>query len=151
MIYIITGPVNSGKSTHLASIYDKLQKGDGFYMKKIFDGSLYKGQEIIRLATKAKIPFSYITKYIPENWDEAYQYKNYSFSRSALKFAEDIFIKNFNPAFLDELGPIELAGGGFHEIFNKLLKTDKDIYTVVRYECLFEIIDKFNIIDYVIL
>ncbi len=95
MIYIITGPVNSGKSTRLLSIYNNIKKGDGFYLKKIFEDSVFKGQEIIRLSTKEKLAFSFISKYIPQNWDEAYKYKNYSFSIPALKFAENIFTENF--------------------------------------------------------
>lgn len=151
MMYIITGPVNSGKSTRLLSIYNNTKNGDGFYLKKTFKGSLYTGQEIIRLSSGIKMPFSYLADFIPEYWDEACRYKNYSFSRAALKFAEDIFAENFNPAFLDELGPIELAGEGFYDIFNNLLKTNKDIYAVVRYECLFDIINKFDIKNYCIL
>lgn len=151
MIYIVTGPVNSGKSTRLLSIYNNTKNGDGFYLKKTFKGSVYTGQEIIRLSSGIKMPFSYLADFMPEVWDEAYRYKHYSFSRAALKFAEDIIAENFNPSYLDEIGPIELAGEGFYNIFIKLLKTNKDIYTVVRYECLSDIIKKFNIKNYCIL
>lgn len=39
MINIITGSVNSEKSTKIVNIYKSLCKGDGFFNKKIYNGN----------------------------------------------------------------------------------------------------------------
>ncbi|WP_190285246.1 hypothetical protein [Clostridium sp. JN-1] len=50
MINIITGSVNSGKSTKLVNIYKSLGKGDGFFNRKIYNGNCYIEQEIVRMS-----------------------------------------------------------------------------------------------------
>lgn len=150
MIYIITGPVNSGKSTYLLSLYNRSKIGDGFYLKKLFDGQTYIGQEIICLSTNISMPFSYLHNYIPTNWDEAYRYDKYSFSLSAFAYARNISDSYADPFFLDELGPLEIQNKGLYDIFNKLLAANNDIYVVIRDNCLSDIINKFDLKNYML-
>jgi len=151
VIYFITGPVNSGKTTRMLNIYASQNKGDGFYLKKVYKGPYYAGQRIVRLSTNFSLPFSYIDHYEPANWDQACRYKNYSFSLSAIAFARSVAASRANPFFIDELGPLELCGEGFYDITLELIKSTTDLYAVVRAECLFAIIKKFDIKNYSII
>ena len=154
MIYIISGVINSGKSTCLVSLYNSLNIGDGFYNSKIYKESEYIGQEIVCLSNELHRPFSFLLGYIPPKWDEIYRFKDYSFSASGVHFAESIInreIKNAHPFFIDELGPLELQGKGLYNGFYELLKTDKDIYAVIRKQCINDIIEEFNVKEYKIL
>lgn len=151
MVFIITGAVNSGKSTYLLSLYQKQKTGDGFYNRKLFNGIAFIGQELVWLSTEISCPFSFRINSIPEEWDELYTYKEYSFSKKGLLFAKSIIsdiLQNSEPAYIDELGPLELMEKGFYHEFQSLLKLRKDIYTVIRYECLSDIIKKFDINEY---
>lgn len=154
MIYIITGDINSGKSTYLLSLFYKNNMGDGFYNRKLFADSSYIGQEVIHLSTGNTCPFSYRSDYIREGWDELFTYQDYSFSHSGLLFCRDIInnmLNNNQPAYIDEIGPLELQEQGLYDDFRRLLQTKKDIYVVIRNRCLSEVLYKFEIKQYIIL
>lgn len=154
MIYIITGEINSGKSTYLLSLFHQIKTGDGFCNRKVFSGKTYIGQEIIHLSTGHTCPFSYRSDYIPKDWDELFTYQDYSFSRSGIQFCRDIInnqLNNTQPCYIDEIGPLELAEKGLYRDFLALLKTEKDIYVVIRDRCLSDVLLKFKIDRYTIL
>lgn len=148
-IYIITGKVNQGKTTKLLSIYNEIKKGDGFYNSKVYLNNSYAGQEIVRLSTSESRILTLKKEFIPRVWDEEYSYNVFSFSKNGISFAEsivnDILKKDIHPIFIDEIGPLELQGKGFHDIFNTCLKTSADICVVIRESCVGEAIKKFNI------
>lgn len=76
----------------------------------------------------------------------------YSFFREGFSFADDIIdeiiIKGISPVFIDEIGPIELQGGGHHDRFKKLIGTDRTIYFTVRDWCLEKVISFYSIKNY---
>lgn len=166
MIHLITGAVNQGKSTRLLSIYRSLQRGDGFYNHKIYHQGNFVGQEIVHLVTGESRLLSFRNGFIPhgksfipdgsclfpDDWDEECRYDAFRFSREGLNFGREI-IRNalerqLEPIFIDEIGPLELAGKGFYEILKTFIAASTDIYLVVRINCLPEVIDKFSITRY---
>lgn len=150
MINIITGSVNSGKSTKLVNIYKSLGKGDGFFNKKIYDGNFYIGQKIVRLSSGESAIWSLKGK-LPNCWQEECGYETYSFSREALEFAEQIInslLASEEPIFIDEIGPLELQNKGFHKLFQCCLILNKELYVVIRKSCVKKIICKYNIENY---
>lgn len=150
MINIITGSINSGKSTKLVYIYKSLGRGDGFFNKKIYNRNAYIGQKIVRLSTGESIIWSLKGK-LPDCWQEEYNYQTYSFSKEALKFAEQIInslIESEEPIFIDEIGPLELENKGFHKLLQRCLILNKELYVVIRRSCLKRILDKYKIKDY---
>jgi len=151
MINIITGNINSGKTTRLLCIYNAKQQGDGFYSPKIFIDGHYAGQEVVRLSTEERKLFSFKKGFIPEGWDEQYYYHSYSFSNNGFLFVRnivlDIMQNNIEPIYVDEIGPLELNEQGFYNILNLLLKTDKDMYITVRESCIKDVIKKFRLSD----
>lgn len=154
MLYIITGEINSGKSTHLKNIYNKMNQGDGFYNRRILTGATWIGQEIIQLSTGISRPFSCHLDYLPKHWDGQYTYRDYSFSRSGLSFCKDIInamLPTPYPGYIDEIGPLELDEKGLYQDFQRLLHTKKDIYVVIRNRCLSDVLLKFDIKDYKII
>lgn len=148
-VHIIAGGVNTGKTTRLLSIYRETGFGDGFINTKIYKAGQYAGQRIVRLSTGESENFSFKKGFIPLNWDEEYGYDVYSFSRRGLMFADktvaDIIAKGIEPAFIDEIGPLELQKKGFFGIFTMLLKIKKEIYITVRDSCVERIIKEFGI------
>ena len=153
MVYIITGEINSGKTTRLLSIYNEKQEGDGFVTLKVYSHGKYIGQKIRRLSTGEETYLSMVRD-IPKDWDEKCRYDDYSFSQSGInlaqKTADDIIKRGINPAFVDEIGPLELQGKGFFDVFSLLLSECRDIYFTVRITSLNDVIEKFIIKDCVI-
>lgn len=155
MVYVITGGINQGKTNRLVSIYKLIQKGDGFFCRKIFLGSEYAGQEIVRMST-GDYKLLFLNKcFVPEGWDEELSYDIYSFSKSGFDFARDIvnyILKNkISPVFIDEIGPLELLGEGHYKSFKLLLENGNDIYVIVRETCLNDMISRFGISNHMIL
>lgn len=151
MVYFITGPVCSGKSTRLLGIYNSLNCGEGFYNIRSYINNQCIGQDLIQMSTGKSIPFSRISGYIPEDWDETECFHNYSFSKKGLDFAESIadsILKNHKVAFIDELGPLELKKQGLYSCFNILYRANLDIYTVCRNICVQPVLKLFGIEDY---
>ena len=151
-VYIISGAVNSGKTTKLRAIYDEIHQGDGFVLKKVYKAGCYIGQQLERLSNQKRVPFSYKRTFLPPNWDEVYMYHDYSFSKQGLEFAYKIAVemieKKIDPVFIDEIGPLELMGLGFADLFRQLLQTKKVIYVTVRDNCVLSVIDRFKIKEY---
>lgn len=151
-VNIITGEVNAGKTTKLLSIYREMGLGDGFINIKVYKAGQYTGQKIVRLSTGESEYFSFKKEFIPSNWDEEYSYDVYSFSRRGLIFAyniiSDMIVKDVEPVFIDEIGPLELQKKGFFNIFSLLLKIKKEIFVTVRCSCVGSVIKEFGIEKY---
>lgn len=155
MIYIIAGEIDQGKTQQMISIYQRQQtkQGDGFVSKKIFPDNVdFTGYEIVRLRNNEKMPLAYRSQYVPPYYDEIYRCGPFHFSKAAVAFAEgiidDIIARDIEPVFIDEIGPLELAGKGFAPLLEKILKTGKDVYITVRNHCVEDVLKKFNIREY---
>ena len=82
MVHIITGEIDEGKTRQMLSIYNQLNKGDGFVSKKIFTaGHHFTGYEIVRLSSGEKMPLAYKSEHVPDGWDEAYRCGPFCFSK----------------------------------------------------------------------
>jgi nucleoside-triphosphatase THEP1 len=151
MVHIISGLVNSGKTTKLRTLFEK-HPGEGIYLTKVFFEDLVIGQDIVSFSTGEFLPFSRKKNWLPDNWDEACVYRNYSFSQKGLAFAKEIMNKalekQVSPLYLDEIGPLELEGKGFSEILRDCLASEAELYLVVRTGCLKEVLKTYGIRDY---
>jgi nucleoside-triphosphatase THEP1 len=155
MICIITGGIDEGKTREVEAIYRQMKKGDGWISRKVFLNEEFAGYEILRLSTNEKLPLAYKREYVPPGWDEIYTIGPFCFSKQAFDFAgkiiDEIIEKNIEPVFIDEIGPLELQGKGFCPMLGKILKTQKDIYIVVRSHCVDDVVNRFEIKNYEII
>ena len=149
MVHIVTGQINEGKTTKLLSLFRKIRCGDGFINQKVFVGGVNAGQEIIRLSTSEKRYFSFRQGFLPDGWNEIYRYGSYSFSKEGYEFAQkivwNVIHDRIEPVFIDEIGPLELEGKGFNNLFIALLKANMEVYVAVRDSCVDEVIKEFKI------
>ncbi|WP_312693952.1 nucleoside-triphosphatase [Caproiciproducens sp.] len=146
---MITGAVNSGKTTQLLKLYNAGRQGEGFALPKYYINGNYAGQKIVRLSNGDSTIFSLTESYIPAHWQEEFHYKNYSFSLEGMHFAnhisDDIIMNNLNPVFIDEIGPLEIQKKGFYSITCKMIAYQKDLFLTVRSACIQDIISLFDI------
>lgn len=152
MIHLITGAVNQGKSTGLLEIYRRLGTGDGFYNRRILQGNETIGQAIIHMATGASCVLAYDDRFVPVGWRAACHYGPFSFSREGLDFGcqilETALDNGITPVFIDEIGPLELAGKGFDAIMARVVQQATDVYVVMRESCIGEVIRKYGLEQY---
>ncbi len=137
MIFIITGGINTGKTTRMLELFMEHPLGDGFVCPKNCEENKLCRYDIRHLQTGQTIPFAYPSDTIPENWVEQIRYGKYTFSVQAFNFAKAIantcLENHISPFFLDEIGPIELdLHQGFYSILKKIKILDIDFYISVR-------------------
>ena len=153
MINIVTGAINSGKTTKIHNIYNQIGYGDGFINKKIYKSNINMGQRIIRLSTNESEIFSLKEEFIPNKWNEECRYYNYSFSKTGLEFAinivDDVIRHNIEPIFIDEIGPLEIYNEhGLFNTFMKVIAIRVELFVAIRDTCLEHFLQKFKINEY---
>jgi nucleoside-triphosphatase THEP1 len=151
MVNIITGSINSGKTSRIIKLYETMGKGDGFVSVKNMYGNKVHSYEIMQLSNKEKQLFILREDYLTKDWCELYKLGPYSFSLSVFKHIEDtinrLIVSKVTPIYLDEVGRLELENKCFHRILVELLESQCELYITVRKEYLDRLIDKYNLID----
>lgn len=150
MIYIITGPTDSGKTTRLLRDFEKHPEADGFSCQKVFAGGAHIGYDLHHLPTGLSCPFIRNPQNIPPNWEEAAQLGDrFSFSSAGLLFARHIaqnaILNNVSRFYLDEAGHLELKGQGFSNLITALIGSGTNLILVVRDTLVNQIIDTYKI------
>ena len=149
MVTIITGPLNSGKTTRMVEEYRNIARGDGFVSLKRMNGTVVEGFDLMRLSTGEERAFIRRIGSEPKNWAENCKLGPYTFSDDAVRWAAmqiSGFISNDNfPVYLDEIGIMELSGNCFYTIVKKIVISGGDAYISVRDESIEAVIEKFEI------
>jgi nucleoside-triphosphatase THEP1 len=145
-IILITGSVNSGKSRLMEQLaIDEKKKGNpvsGIIARSVFEHGYKKGFDVINVSTGRSRPLAGIDK----TPDELFTAGKYSFSRDGFNFAREALLgfHKGGAAFLDEVGPLELEGGGYADCLIALLGSDiARLYIVVRTSCLPALIEDY--------
>ncbi|HCF49006.1 MAG TPA: hypothetical protein DER60_01905 [Syntrophomonas sp.] len=151
MVFIICGPINSGKSTRMAAYYHDChrRKADGLISRKLYKGSTFVGYELTRLSNGEKRLLALLNDYYRDQFEECFSFGPYVFSGAAFEFGEKVLEEmldddNLKYIFLDEIGPIELEGRGFWRVFQRLLNSDKHLFIGVRDQCLAPVLSGLN-------
>lgn len=153
MIYIVSGPINTGKTSWLQKDFSKRSNSDGFACVKARINGEHIGYELVHLKTGETCPFIRKISHIPEGWNEAFRLgMHYSFNQEGRAFAEKILDEALSNKvdcfYLDEVAHLELKGQGFSEILRRVLDARIDLVLVVREALVEKIAVKFGITDY---
>ena len=134
MIYLLTGPVHSGKTTLLTQIIRSLrEKGvevGGFLSVAIWNGDERTGYDLYDLTEEELIPF--IRASGESSWQKI---GPYFFVPDGLERAKNILLRTGGPDLLvvDEVGPLELSGQGLWPVLKDAISNcGKDCLLVVR-------------------
>ncbi|UCC39877.1 MAG: hypothetical protein JSV96_19230 [Candidatus Aminicenantes bacterium] len=134
MILILTGPVRSGKTTFLKRVVHELKKQqleiEGFLSEAVLDDQEVIGYDLFDIKKEESIPF--IRKVGERGWQRV---GSFFFIPQGLARAEEIIIRNKKDGllFVDEVGPLELAGGGLWPALEKIIfQSSKRSVLVVR-------------------
>ena len=153
MIRIITGPINSGKTTRLIDEYRKCGKGDGFASLKLMNDGQVEGFDIMRLSTGKRIPFA--RKNPDGDWTECCSYGPYSFSAGAVEYINEttgkLVAEKGTVIFIDEIGSLELADRCLNDALVKVLSSGCDAVLTVRDINLKDVINKYGLGDSVVI
>ncbi|MBU1108560.1 MAG: nucleoside-triphosphatase [Candidatus Riflebacteria bacterium] len=151
MIYIVSGEINSGKTSWMATDFGQQKNADGFICRKVFVGDTHIGYNLEHLSTGERCHFIRKPEFLPENWREvACLAKKYSFCEEGFCFAQKIadsaLAKNCQRFYLDEIGPLELMKKGFYSLLKQLLQNRSlDLVIAVRASLVTTVIDFFEL------
>lgn len=149
MVHIVTGKINSGKSTVITSIYNKLKKGDGFISVKKMSDKKVHSYNIMKLSDNSQKLFVIRDEFLKEEKEISCQIGPYLFIKDALEYIETEIRKmikmKISPIFLDEIGQLELYDQCFHNIFEEILSSNTDCYITIREDLVDKVIDKYQI------
>lgn len=122
MLYILTGPIHSGKTTLLKKVVKELkqqkQNVDGFLSEAVIKDRVMVGYDLLDLKEEKSVPF--IRKEGKENWENI---GSYFFIPQSLEKAKRIILQSKEDDLLvvDEVGPLELEGGGLWPALKKVI------------------------------
>lgn len=149
MIHIVTGKMNSGKSTTLGNIYRELKKGDGFISVKSMHYDKVYGYETMRLSNNESYPLVIREEFAHKNIKVVCQIGPYLFLEDTLQIVEDqidqMIQNKVSPIFLDEIGQLELYDKCFDSIFRKMVESNLELYITVREDLVQNVIDKYQL------
>lgn len=147
MIKIITGKINSGKTTKMIEIYDQNHVGDGFVSLKFMNQDKVDHYEVMKLSTKKKkvLMIHHDSPLFVEPKDTVIG--PYHLQDEAILWVQQeikqMIRSGITPLYLDELGLLELDNKGFHQSVIDMISSHLDIVFVVRSYLLDEIIKKY--------
>ncbi len=140
-IIIVTGEINSGKSQLLEKLCaeEKLRgvKPSGIIARGIFKNNIKIGFDIEDQFDGVSMPLAR-SNYKFEN---GFSVGKFNFSGEAFEFAKRALLSSCNRdvVFIDEIGPLELKGGGYNDCLCRLLQSEiSKLYIAVRKDCLAE-------------
>lgn len=154
MVKIVTGKINSLKTTRMESLYQKSMIGDGFIARKVMKDNLVIRYDLIRLSDQKKFPYIIRDSYIGSE-EVLFKMGPYCFLTSAFALVESEvqrFIKEgVSPIYLDEISLLELKDLGYHRILKDLLDKKIDLVLVIREDLLERVLQKYKIDEYELL
>jgi nucleoside-triphosphatase THEP1 len=122
MIFLLTGPVRSGKTTlvknTLSAVKESSFRISGYLSPAIWKGEDFLGYDLLDLRDNRTYPF--IRKRGEEKWEKI---GRFYFLPKTLDLAEKIILKarRADITVVDEVGPLELSGGGVWSALKKVL------------------------------
>lgn len=151
MVTIITGPINSGKTTRMNEIFETYDNGDGFISLKIMNGRTVMGFDLMKLSTGEKKAFVRRIENTPDYWTEDCRLGPYSFSAKAVAWVEgeieEMIQKGKYPIFLDEIGILEVNGKCLYKSLRHMIDSKRDIYISSRDEFIDDIKSEFGLVN----
>lgn len=154
MVKIVTGKINSFKTTRLEAYFQKNKVGDGFIAKKVMKDNLVLRYDLVRLSDQLQIPYI-VRESLLRDEKVIYKIGPYCFLESAFNFVESE-VKRFiregiSPVYLDEISLLELDDLGYHSILKELLAENIDLVLVIREDLLEKVLAKYEITEFQLL
>jgi nucleoside-triphosphatase THEP1 len=135
MVKIVVGKKDEGKTAGIKALFGRTPGAAGFASVKVFEGSDRIGYDIEDLATGERTPLARIGT-PPKDWIQAGTRGPFTFFKAGFKAADDIAAraleKGASALFIDEVGMLEIRGGGLNATVRRALASGVDTYLAVR-------------------
>jgi len=161
VVWIVTGKIDSGKTTRLKEIHRLLGAGDGLIAKKYMTGNDVFGFNIQVLSTGQEFPFMIHERQLRKlpaiDTNKVFSerigpYRIYKESLDFItRFYQSLIEAGTSPLFFDEVGKLEISGKGYYLSIIEALNKNLDIYMTIREDLIDEVMLRFDISEYEII
>lgn len=151
MISIITGKINSHKTTKMIDHFENFQQGDGFVSLKFMKDHRVDHYEMMKLSTKERKVLMTHKDSLKENMILHTHIGPYVINQETISWVENeisqMIKQNVSPIYLDEIGKLELSHEGFHHILVNMIHSELDLILVVRDSMLHDVLEHYQMKD----
>ncbi|MBN2551207.1 MAG: hypothetical protein JXB06_00495 [Spirochaetales bacterium] len=150
---IVTGPIDSGKTRWCRRLAAGHPGCAGLLLAKIFRQGKRIGYDAVRLPLSETIPFARLAGNEPPGWRVGGRVGRFLFSAEGLQAGNSWLIEaagGAGPIIVDEIGPLELEGGGLSAGLRAVLASELrlQLYIVIRSGFVEEVCARFGIGGY---
>jgi len=148
-IFIITGEIGTGKTSFfekaIKNAVAKQKTVAGILTRRHMDGEITTGYNVVDVSTGMVFPFLRT-----EGNKNQQKIGKYFIDESGLNFGRQVLqnIENDNVIFIDEIGRLELAGGGWANELEPLFQKNSRFILSVREETVEQVIQKWKLKSY---
>ncbi len=138
MVYIVSGPRDSGKSTKIKELFNKAGAGAwGFCGEKIKEGNRIIGYNLLNLRTGNTQPLARLSSEVRlPGREDTCTHGIFTFYRQGFQSARNILHaalqNNAESFFIDEVGRMELTGGGHAALLREAVKHELNLCIAIR-------------------
>jgi nucleoside-triphosphatase THEP1 len=132
---LLTGEVDSGKTSWCLSFLEAHPGYDGLLLKKVYQSGRRIGYDAVRISSGQTVPFSRLKGSSEQGRNAANRWLVEALDSSACGL------------IVDEIGPLEIEGGGLAEAVRFVLEngSSRSLILVVRRGCLELVIQRFSL------
>mgnify|MGYP001821689429 CR=1 FL=1 len=148
-IFLVTGPVQAGKTTFLSSLVTRLERehisAGGFLCPGTFSSGLRSGFELKQVGTGTRL--SLAAEEQKEGWVafRRFWFNPLAFARGR-QWIDRCLESRDSVVVIDEVGPMELAGGGWSDTLDMLAEQAGPVQCwSVRKPLVREVMERWNI------
>jgi len=151
-VIIVTGSVDSGKTSWCREVAAANPECGGVLLLKVYMENERIGYDALRLPVGDRMPFARTGGQEPSGWIAAQRVGPFSISSAGLKSANAWLTeaaRQSRDIIIDEVGPLELDGGGLSPGLRAVLTSplQRQLYVVIRSDCLEAACEHFGITD----
>jgi nucleoside-triphosphatase THEP1 len=148
-LVIVTGSVDSGKTSWCRELAAANPGCAGVLLLKVYMEGERIGYDALRLPAGDRLPFARVEGYEPSGWIAAQRVGPFSISWAGLRAANARLTeaaRQPGDIIVDEVGPLELDGGGLYPGLRAVLASplQRKIYVVIRSDCMEAVCDRFG-------
>jgi nucleoside-triphosphatase THEP1 len=144
-LFILSGPIDSGKTSALTQLVTQIKNSEetvaGVLSPKLYHNGKFSGYDLALIRQETEVPLARL-----QPGPGTFALGRFHFSRSAFRELS----AELNPPppsvfILDEIGPLELSGGGFASALPSVLMLPTTVLLTIREQCLTAVIEQFDL------